>query len=300
MLLGALALGVGTIDGEVHRADRSLPPGGLPEELPAEVLECAGCHLNPGLETSYRDADGKLHRDYIDATAYVASIHFRHDKRSCSACHEGDYSTFPHAAANPTPTCVDCHESLQEEYRDIDAMVRRSVHAPGGDVAFDCATCHSPHAMRPAREMSVRERNAGCVDCHEGRFNTSGLTLAQRHAWHPQAALHLDRVACIACHTHPDGTDYAFRHDIRPKEEATSDCYACHGPDTKMASYVGSFENGRPRPVGRSDLVRAWYLSGGTRNRTLDAGGLALVTLVLLGTSAHGAIRWAVARRRSA
>lgn len=295
-----MALSVGTIDGEANRADRSLPRDGLPETLPADVQQCAGCHLNPALATSYRDADGKLHRDHIDATAYVSSIHFRQGKRSCTACHEGDYTSYPHVAATATPTCVSCHEELHEEYRDIEAMVARSVHASGGAVAFDCATCHSPHSMRPAREMSIAERNAGCIECHEGRYDTSGLTLAERHAWHPQAALHLDRIACIACHTHPEGDDYAFRHDIRPKEEATSDCYACHGPDTKMAAYVGSFENGRPRPVGRSDLVRAWYVSGATRNRGLDTLGVALVMLVLLGTSTHGAIRWALARRRSA
>ncbi len=298
VILGVVTAAVGVAragtGGELH----SLPPANLPPELPQEVLECAPCHMNPGLQMSYRDSAGRFHQDYIDADAYVASIHFRNGKQKCTDCHEGDYSRFPHPADNPEPSCLDCHENLEQEYRAIDSMARRSVHfAPGGESELDCASCHSPHTMRPAREMTTAGKNAACVECHENRFNPTGLTLAQRHAWHPQAALHLDRIACIDCHTQPSGPGYSFRHDILPKEEATSDCYACHGADTKMAAYVGSFEGGRPRPYSRAALVRAYYLSGGTRSAGLDEAGIALMVLVILGTSAHALIRFRSARK---
>ena len=298
VVLTGISLGVGAIHAATHNQAQSLPPEGLPPELPAEVRACAVCHLNPGLRPSYRDGTGRLHQDYIDAGAYVASIHFRNGKQKCTDCHSGDYSRFPHPATNPTPACRDCHEKFEEEYRDIEAAVRESVHHAGGDgVSFDCATCHSPHSMKPAREMTIDERNAACIGCHEGRFNTSGLTLAQRHAWHPQAALHLDRVACIVCHTQPSGSGYSFRHDIRPRGEATSDCYACHGANTKMVAYGGSFEGGTARPYTRAEFVRAYYLSGGTRYSPLDRGGLLFMLLVVVGTAGHGLVRFVRSRR---
>jgi predicted CXXCH cytochrome family protein len=293
-VLGAVTAGLA-----VARADTpdrvsalSRPPRGLPPELPGEVLKCAGCHLNSGLRLEYRDSTGHLHHDYIDADAYVASIHFRKGKRECTDCHQGDYSRFPHAAGNREPSCVDCHRDFRQEYASIDSMAHMSVHyRPDSPMRVDCASCHSPHSMRPAREETVAEKNAACVDCHENRYNPSGLTLAQRHAWHPQAALHLDRIACIDCHTQPSGSDYSFRHDVLPKAQATSDCYACHGADSKMAAYVGYFEGGRPRPYTRGQLVREYYLSGGTRSRLLDDGGLLFMLLVVLGTGAHAYAR---------
>jgi predicted CXXCH cytochrome family protein len=297
VLLGGI--GSGAVLLNTDDVGHSPPPEGLPAALPESVLACAACHLNPGLQPSYRDEAGRLHQGYIDADAYVGSIHFRRDMRECTDCHQGDYSRFPHPAGNPEPSCHDCHEDFEEEYSDIQAAVAASVHKSGSAAgAFDCATCHSPHTMVPAREMTVREKNAGCVECHEKRYNPTGLTLEQRHAWHPQAALHLERVACIACHTRPSGTDFSFRHNIRPSSEATSDCYACHSADTKMAAYEGSFFGGRPQVYTRTQLVRAYYMSGGTRSASVDRLGLALLLLVVLGTATHGALRFVLGRRK--
>jgi hypothetical protein len=147
--------------------------------------------------------------------------------------------------------------------------------------------------------MTLAEKNGPCIDCHEGRYNPTGLTLAQRHAWHPQAALHLGRIACIDCHTRPSGTDYAFRHEILPAAEATSDCYACHGAKTRMAAYIGGFVDGRAKPNTRDDLVRDYYLSGGTRSAGLDRLWIGLTLLVAVGAGGHGLLRWALSRRRS-
>jgi predicted CXXCH cytochrome family protein len=272
----------------------------LPADLPAEVRPCADCHLNPGLRMSYRDSSGRLHQGYIDPNAYVSSVHFKAGKTACSDCHRGDYSRVPHPAGNPEPSCLSCHAGLRQEYKDIYAMAHRSVHyAAGIAVDFDCGTCHSPHTMHAGREMTVAEKNAACIDCHEHRFNPSGLTLAQRHSWHPQAALHLNRIACIDCHTQPADSDYSFRHDILPKAQATSDCYACHGAHTKMAAYVGNFEGGRPRPYTREQLVQDYYISGGTRSTPLDDSGLLLMLLVTGGTTIHGLARYVRRRRRA-
>jgi predicted CXXCH cytochrome family protein len=275
-------------------------PTGLPADLPEEVRPCADCHLNPGLRLSYRDGSGRLHQGFIDPHAYESSVHFRAGERACGDCHKGDYSRVPHPAGNPAPSCSDCHADRRREFQDIYAAAHRSVHyAAGVGVEFDCGTCHSPHTMHAGREMTVAEKNAACIDCHENRFNPTGLTLAQRHAWHPQAALHLNRIACIDCHTQPTGADNSFRHDILPRAQATSDCYACHGANTKMAAYVGNFEGERPRPYTRGQLVREYYISGGTRSGLLDRSGLLLMLLVAVGTATHGLARYVRKRRRT-
>lgn len=306
VLLGGTAFGtrvaLATLERDVAGRDSTRSThrsGALAAELPAEVHPCADCHLNPGLPMSYRDGSGRLHQGFIDAQAYMSSAHFRAGERACSDCHTGDYSRVPHPANNPEPSCSSCHTDRQREYRNIYAAAQRSVHYAAAGVDFDCGTCHSPHTMHAGREMSVAEKNAACIDCHENRFNPTGLTLAQRHAWHPQAALHLNRIACIDCHTQPSGPDYSFRHDILPKEQATSDCYACHGAKTKMASYVGNFEGGRARPYTRGHLLEEYYISGGTRSARLDRSGLMLMLLVVVGTGTHGLLRYVRSRRRT-
>ncbi len=305
VLLGGTALGARAAFAGIERdgsktreAQPVRPASAMPAAMPASVEPCADCHLNPGLRMSYRDGSGRLHEAFIDPAGYVSSVHFRAGKKACSDCHKGDYSRVPHPSGNPEPTCIGCHAGFQQEYRSIYAMAHRSVHyAAGASVDFDCGTCHSPHTMHAGREMTVAEKNAPCIDCHEHRFNPSGLTLAQRHSWHPQAALHLKRIACIDCHTQPAGSDYSFRHDILPAAQATSDCYACHGANTKMASYVGYFEGGRPGPYTRSELVEDYYISGGTRSHLLDRSGILLMLLVAIGTGAHGLFRWCSNRR---
>lgn len=275
------------------------PPPAAAASLPGEVQRCAGCHMNPGMQPEYRDASGKLHQLYIDPKGYEASIHYRNDKRLCSDCHKGDYSTYPHPSGQKLPSCLDCHENIKQEYENINSMAEKSVHYTSDVVAFDCGTCHSPHTMVPAREMSVARKNAACVDCHENRYNPSGLSLAERHNWHPQAALHLNLMSCIACHTDPQGTDFSFRHRILPKEDAVSNCYSCHGPNTRMADYVGSFDHGKPQHYTRGDLVRKYYVSGATRTPLLDIGGLLFMALVITGTGTHGLLRYLSKRRRS-
>ncbi len=293
VVIGAVILGAANVATPDSVPSLSAPVPDLPSGLPPEVRQCATCHLNPGLHLSYRDSTGHEHQGYIDVNAYVASIHFRAGKQKCTDCHEGDYSTFPHPAGNKEPSCMDCHEDFRQEYAAIDSMTRRSVHyGPDVPIKLDCASCHSPHSMLPAREKTVAQKNAACVACHENRYNPSGLTLAQRHSWHPQAALHLDRIACIDCHTHPSGSDYSFRHDILTKSRATSDCYACHGANSKMAAYAGFFEEGRPKPYTRGQLVRDYYVSGGTRSRLVDVGGLLFMLLVVVGTGIHASVRW--------
>ena len=270
---------------------------GSADSLAGAMESCVPCHMNPGMRMGYRDEGGKVHQLFIDPEGFRRSIHYRNGKKTCGDCHEGDYGTFPHASRK-LPACLDCHREIREEYLAIDRMARAGVHFREDMAGFDCATCHSPHGMVPSREMSVARKNRACIECHEGPSDPSGLSLARRHDWHPQAALHLDRIACISCHTKPEGEDFSFRHRILPKEQATSDCYACHTLDSKMAYYIGSFGEKQPRTLGRLALVRDYYISGSTRFPLLDVGGLSLMALVFLGIAGHGLLRLRGAKRR--
>ena len=282
-----------------HEGDGSSAVSSVAIELPEQVDRCVSCHLNAGMQPEYRDEDGSTHNLHIDPAGYVGSIHYRNGKQLCSDCHEGDYTQYPHPASNTLPSCLDCHEEIRQEYEGISRMAKASIHFTTDQMGTDCGTCHSPHEMIPAREMSVEQKNAACIECHEDEYNPSGLSLVQRHNWHPQAALHLSRVSCLACHTEPDGTDLSFRHRILPKEKAVSDCYACHGVDNRMANYIGSFDHGVPQTYDNSDLVREYYVSGATRTPMLDIGGLAFMALVVLGVLGHGILRIASARGMS-
>ena len=259
-----------------------------PVKAQAEIALCAPCHLNPALHPQYRDSTGQLHRLFIDAEQFTASIHHRKGQTSCTSCHKGEFSQFPHTVA-ALPKCLDCHQNFKGEYDAISSAAKNSVHfAVKG---FDCATCHSPHSMVPSREMSLSQKNEACITCHEPANDPTAISLAKRHNWHPQAALHLDKMACIACHTKPEGDDFSFRHNILPKDQAESDCFACHSADNKMAHYVGSFGGGKPQVVAEEELISAYYISGATRHPLIDTGGAALLAFAFAGLLIHGIIR---------
>ncbi len=147
--------------------------------LPDDVQGCVSCHINPGMEMSFRDEAGQLRNLHINPVGFVHSIHFRNGQQSCYDCHEGDFSQFPHRITAELPQCLDCHDEIRDEYVAIDEMTRTSVHFGETLAGFDCATCHSPHEMIPAREMTLEQKNAACLQCHEGNNSDSPLPSQQ-------------------------------------------------------------------------------------------------------------------------
>jgi predicted CXXCH cytochrome family protein len=276
-------------------ADMSLREQGLAS---MKIESCVSCHENPGLKMAVMRSDGLLHDLYVDSLRFRTSIHYRREKNKCLDCHKEGYDIIPHRAAKSL-VCFDCHEDFKAKFLEIQKEAGQSVHFGSTEVRFGCGTCHSPHYMKKAVEMTLAEKNSMCIDCHTDRFNRSNLTLNSRHGWHILAPLHLENTACIACHTKPesDVLGVAFKHKILKKEEATRECDDCHTPDGKMLQYLTDIGEKPKTDMSAEQVFKSFYISGATNLKWLDWVGTGMIALSILGAFGHGLIR-VFARKR--
>ena len=84
--------------------------------------------------------------------------------------------------------CRKCHESTFEAYKN---SVHGQAKMSGNSQAPICSSCHSAHQVGPA--LASRSPKATCFGCHED-------AAALHKEWLPNADLHLDAIACTACH----------------------------------------------------------------------------------------------------
>ena len=169
---------------------------------PADTLSdadktCLGCHATEGLKKDLANGDAlALH---VRAEPFAKSVH---KPIGCQGCHTqvklpehpGDVKTAASARAftlAQTELCRSCHDRVFKTYEG-------SMHATrlreGSAAAPTCADCHRPHEVTPA---SVQDgpKNV-CLTCHAGATEMH-LT------WLPNAARHLEAIACSGCHA-PD------------------------------------------------------------------------------------------------
>jgi Cytochrome c3 len=245
----------------------------------------------------------------IDPVQFAHSVH---GNLQCEDCHTRGFDRFPHpGSAADMPDCKDCHSGAATPPIDFDkiaAEVAASVHVQAVDPAFRCTNCHSPHSFIPASRMTnaadaIAIANKSCLHCHAGAETPAAQELAfeqlvQKHKLFPHWELHIERNACIACHTaHGQQTV----HQILPKSGALRDCSACHAKNsllvTKLYSHLAVKERAEHGWMN-AVLINDSYMTGATRNRWMDwaAGGLA--GIVVLGVAAHGAGRLAFRRFR--
>ncbi len=169
--------------------------------LSADDHACLDCH-GEGQAKDGRQAQR------IDAVAYSGSVH---GDAGCVSCHDeiklpahpgkaraaGEVQRKPPGAV--IPMCRGCHAKVVKAFD-------RSFHAERlrakSRSAPDCNGCHTPHAVSSA---SVQDgpKNA-CLSCHDDPAQT-------HRSWLPNAARHLEAVACAACHA-PEGLT---RTDLR-------------------------------------------------------------------------------------
>jgi DmsE family decaheme c-type cytochrome len=131
-------------------------------------------------------------------------------------------------------TCLDCHDDESDTYsskaifRSKHAQ-RGNAHAPFGPGGLQCEACHGPGArhaaakgkqkaltinsFKPDSFLSVEQRNATCLGCHEGRART---------AWHGSAHERA-QLACADCHKM-----HADRDAVLTKSSQPEVCYRCH------------------------------------------------------------------------
>ena len=153
---------------------------------------------------------------YIDPVKYDLTTHAR---IGCVSCHTKVTQRHPADGIRPSRAkCEECHAAVFSEYE-------KSAHSQYAN----CADCHKPHAVKPLLAVSSRDINMQCAKCHD-----YSDTVKSHAKWLPQAALHVDELPCITCHTgskeyvitlymvknvsesHQDGVALVGYDDLRP------------------------------------------------------------------------------------
>jgi hypothetical protein len=144
--------------------------------LAAAENSCVTCHsdktiMNKGVHL------------YIDPVKYESTTHAR---IGCVSCHDKVTKRHPADGIRPSRAkCQDCHAAVFAEYN-------QSMHGKNAG----CTDCHKPHAVKSLLAVSGRDINIQCAKCHEY------AEMVKSHSkWLPQAALHIDALPCITCHT---------------------------------------------------------------------------------------------------
>jgi DmsE family decaheme c-type cytochrome len=136
---------------------------------------------------------------------------------------------------NGADTCLGCHDAEADTATFTTAAIfktphahRGNKHAPFGAGGLQCEACHGPGAkhstkgsnkkqtinsFKPSSFLTVAERNAACLDCHQ-----SGA----RNGW--QASAHeRGSLACTDCHKL-----HAERDPVLTKVDQPEVCFECH------------------------------------------------------------------------
>ncbi len=283
----------------------------LPTQAPVAAAEvsddCQRCH---GMATlGYRDPITREIIDlHVDAAAFAASDH---GNMACVDCHDRDYRTYPHALtiADEDLDCVGCHREDREPrgsaYQRIDEEFLRSVHAqsptdadPTSKLPMGCHDCHNPHSFRAARPGDdiaaiVSANNAVCLSCHQAVADP----LDAAHAWLPNPDRHWTAVRCIDCHA-PVAEHRS--HDVLVADQGNRDCVNCHSRNATLLNQLYSYRS--ETDLAEKGLVAKAvyndsYIVGMSRSPTIDAIGLGVIALMLLGIGAHAFGRWRVYRK---
>lgn len=169
-------------------------------------------------------------------------------------------------------TCLKCHDGDEGAYSAT--AVFKSKHAQRGDKrtpfgvgGLQCEACHGPggeHASRGSKKkltinsfkassfLSVAQRNASCLGCHEGQARTawhgsahdrSQVACSDCHKVHvehdPMLSKKTQADVCFACHTKQRADFHkASAHPVRQGSMACSDCHNPHGSAASTAMLV--------------------------------------------------------------
>ena len=142
---------------------------------------------------------------FIDPVKFSSTTH---SIVGCTSCH--DLISTGHPADGSAPSrakCGDCHRPVQEEYS-------KSLHGSRAR----CNDCHNPHEVKLPAFMSGDEINSKCAKCHDTR------KIIQSHSkWLTQAALHIDSLLCITCHT--GSKDYVITMSIENRLPGSGEAF---------------------------------------------------------------------------
>ena len=168
-----------------------------PAALSADDSACVGCHGAEGISKDLANGD-KISLT-VNADAFAHSVH---RGVGCAGCHPkialtnhpGDVKTAKSAhdyTLAQVEACRACHDKTFKTY---ESSLHAVKLAEGNSAAPTCVGCHAPHAVSRASATDGPDR--ACMTCH-------GDPASQHASWLPNAAKHLDAIACSAGHA-PD------------------------------------------------------------------------------------------------
>jgi len=143
---------------------------------------CRNCHA-----AKFNQYEGSIHASLVADGNHAAPL--------CTDCHSAhavkSLAMYELLAGQP---CKTCHEDIFDAYAQSvhgEARANGNVIQAGHIQAPICADCHRAHEINAVAASDRLQLT--CLGCHEW------ASLAHRD-WLPNAGLHLDVVACAACH----------------------------------------------------------------------------------------------------
>ncbi|MDH4163746.1 MAG: hypothetical protein OEW15_13835 [Nitrospirota bacterium] len=198
--------------------------------LPAEAIECLGCHGQKGV--NYALQNGETLEAYVDRNKYQASMH---GSLSCTACH-GEFSAKDHPerkfksrelyALKASQVCHQCHPDEMISKVPVHASLLKS-----GNKAPVCSGCHNPHEITAitAGKKHSNEKDY-CLGCHR---HSMGIKLRNGES----VSLKVDsaaldgsvhaKLACFDCHFGFSGTQHPKRNFNSPRDFSIAQAEAC-------------------------------------------------------------------------
>jgi len=273
--------------------------------LPAQALDekgCLQCHGKPDFQKT--NGQGNTISLYVDQIVLDASAHRFID---CTQCH----STDPHASPSPltklslAKKCGTCH---QYERKLHEGSIHGQLLAQGDEEVASCVDCHStqgtPHSvirvLRPESPAYRKNIADTCTRCHGDEELMAGYGIVEKtyetymRTSHGKAMRlaepdlrQLNTATCTSCHG---------AHNIKKSDDPdspvaslanlTATCEKCHsGAGEEFARGFMGHKEASPQNSPLVYYVERFFL---VLTATVVAGGIALVTLVSIGSASHG------------
>ncbi|MBL8343384.1 MAG: hypothetical protein JNL30_18090 [Rubrivivax sp.] len=219
--------------GSLHTVHRSGDPAS-PLSPVNQIKTCGGCHED--VLANYErgeHARGLLKSGLVGRSPSCSSCHGKHDVHA----KDDPQSTTHHTKIGET--CGSCHQGILKEWQDSahGALLRAGKQGP------DCASCHTPHAIKRPDTAKVRSEVAHrCGTCHDrvdksfhdsfhgkssGLGNVKAAVCADCHTPHlnlpksnPRSSIHPDNLAktCGTCHQNVNASFLTFDPHANPSD----------------------------------------------------------------------------------
>ena len=210
-----------------------------PSPAVAEAEGCLTCHQDPKLNKKIVDPGRNL---VLDMKALAKSVH---GDLGCTDCHTqlaDAEETAPHKAKLGPPSCADCHEEADADYK---LSVHGKSQARGEKGMAQCGDCHGAHDIVKVKDQRSRVYKLNlpktCAKCHQNPALAKEHKLGDETKYasqymesiHGRGLLKDGLIVSASC------TDCHGAHKIFAKEDKRSKIHHSSVPETCAACHVG-------------------------------------------------------------